>query len=370
LNERLEVASPDEIGEDFFLVARELERDPTRWLDKLGQWVAKRGTLAWHEKQVVDAVITGGDNPEVCAWATIRLSRTVWLRDYRLFSITLADLHKTVLLLNQERSPRHRLLAQLSTAYAVGRLPLLPYLLLIMIEPAIASGTAPLTDVRFQPPTMAMILEVIRLAAWKPARAWVRDRTLDRVRDQARKRELALVRDLAQIAIHASADEPSSNGDLASAMAHTEWLFGAPDAPSDVLQAHLVQLHELTHAPDAWTRLLALTGLVLLGEGTPDACAERNALLDQGMRKPKSFTFPDAVREAADSSEFYDEFPGLLRHIFLHEPGSPWLQPEWFDPSQPAARFFCASPREFFARAAEILDPNGETELSRWRSKA
>lgn len=380
LNERLEAASPDEIGDDFFLVARELERDPARWLDKLGQWVAKRGTLPWHEKQIVDAVITGGDNLEVCAWAAIRLSRTVWLQEDMLFSISLADLRKTELLLNQERSPRHRLLAQLGTAYAVGRLHLLPYLLLVMIEPAIASWAAPLTDVLFRSPVMAMVLELFPVSACNPAKVWAQVRGLiwAGVRNQvnaqtwawAGVRNQALTLVLARIAIHASADEPSSNGDLASAMARTEWLFGAPDTPSDVLQTHLDYLHKLTHVADEWTRLLALTGVLLLGEGTPDACAERNALLDQGMREPKSFTFPGDVRAAADSSEFYDEFPGLLRHIFLHKPGSPWLQPEWFDPSQPAARFFCASPREFFARAAEILDPNGETELSRWRSKA
>lgn len=106
---------------------------------------------------------------------------------------------------------------------------------------------------------------------------------------------------------------------------------------------------------------------MLLGEGTPERCEERNKLLDKGVTKPESFTFPKDVQEATDTDEFRKELPVLLKHIFLHEPGDPWIKPERFDPSHPAARFFRAHPREFYARAAEVLDPSGETDLAKWR---
>lgn len=154
---------------------------------------------------------------------------------------------------------------------------------------------------------------------------------------------------------------------LATDIAWAEHLFFAPDAPPELVQPHLATLERLTTAPDDWSRLLSLTGLMLLGYGTPERCATRNALLDKGMRQASAFTFPEEVREVTDTAAFQQDFPTLLRLIFLHEPGDPWLQPAWFDPEHPAAHFFCATPREFFARAAAALDPKGTTDLAKWR---
>jgi hypothetical protein len=88
---------------------------------------------------------------------------------------------------------------------------------------------------------------------------------------------------------------------------------------------------------------------------------------DRGMQHVAAFTFLPEVRDVTDTAAFQQEFPKLLQIIFLHKPGAPWLQPVWFDPARPEARFFRARPREFFARAAAVLDPGGKTELARWR---
>jgi hypothetical protein len=161
----------------------------------------------------------------------------------------------------------------------------------------------------------------------------------------------------------------SNSSEVASRIAMAEWLFFSPNLPDKEVERHAQKLKSLTKAPDHWTRLLSLTSLMLIGWGTPEMCAERNSLLDQATLSPASFTFPKEVREVTDTEMFQEEFPEIIRQIFLHAPGQPWLLPEWFSAEHPDSRFFLSRPREFYALAAEVLDPEGETELAQWKTK-
>ena len=154
---------------------------------------------------------------------------------------------------------------------------------------------------------------------------------------------------------------------LVTAGADAEWLAFQPDREEE-RAATIARLREFLSAADDWTRLQAINYLITLSAGTPELCAERNRLLDRALAEPAKFTFPDALREVTESPEFIaQEFPESIRIIFLHEPGDPLLKPEWFDPQREESRFFLSPPREFFALAAEVLDPKGETELAKWR---
>lgn len=359
LDRQLHEAPPETIGQDFFLTAPLFDRYRQDWPEKLSAWVVQRGTLPWSDQQIVDAVAASGGNIEICAWAGARLPFVVWLRDQEFEINSLAALHMSSLLLIQNQSPKHRLLAQLSAVYAVSRSHVLPHPCLFFIAPSKATVL---------PLPRALIRTRARVPAqsWVPVRAWAPDWILAWARTQARAHSLALGLALALAVSLESPEWLLQTQGLATDVAWAEWLFGAPDAPPDTLQTHLDALEKLAAAPDDWTRLLGLTGVMLLGEGTPQRCAERNALLDRGMQDPATFTFPADVRDVTDTAEFHQEFPELLQIIFLHTPGEPWLQPEWFDPDRPEARFFRARPREFFARAAEVLDPEGKTELARW----
>lgn len=106
--------------------------------------------------------------------------------------------------------------------------------------------------------------------------------------------------------------------------------------------------------------------LITLSAGTPELVRERNRLCDLAMKTPEKFTFPAELVEATKDKEWFN-LPEIIAIIFLHEPGDPFLKPEWFDPKSKESKFFLSPPREFFALAAEVLAPKGETELSKWR---
>ena len=124
-------------------------------------------------------------------------------------------------------------------------------------------------------------------------------------------------------------------------------------------------------ADNDWARLQALNALLALGQGTPARCAARRALLEQGLAQPDTFSFPAPLAAAAAAPEFRAQLPELLQLVFLHSPENKadedWVKPADFDPASPVARFFISEPREFFLHAAEVLDPQGETELGAWR---
>jgi hypothetical protein len=141
-------------------------------------------------------------------------------------------------------------------------------------------------------------------------------------------------------------------------LALSEWLYFRPDAPKDEIDRHIDELQVLASANDEWTRILATTGILLLGDGTPELCQQRNDLIDLGIRDPGAFRFPDDLRDGASPKELQRDLPNTFRAIFHHQLGDPLLKPEWFDPSHPASRFFRSRPREFY----ELIGASWEGE--------
>ncbi len=390
IDQRMSQGSPQDVGEDFFVAAAQLD-GLENWPKKLGRWAVKRGHLNWSRWQIELCVLTGGSDAEVSAWAAGRLPLATWFVrqvDLKPESIagmvSLADFYGPMLLLIQDRSARHKFLAQLCAGHRVSLTQILPYVCLMLtshdevkkgmifsrvavlelprgFETRVAAVSSALAQARVQDRLLAAALNIA--LAFDFTRGMLRDWILSSEIDLA----LLLARTLADSAGKSWPSALPPNEPLATRVMRTEWLFGFPDCAVAEFEAQVRELERLASASEDWVRLLGLTSLMLLGEGTPQRCAKRNELLDKGMNKPKSFTFPTDVQEAIDASEIRIGFPDFIRHSFLHEPGDPWLRPEWFDPAHPAARFFRAHPREFFTEAAEVLDPKGETGLAKWR---
>ena len=156
-----------------------------------------------------------------------------------------------------------------------------------------------------------------------------------------------------------------SDYSILSESANTEWLAFQPDGESEQLEA-IERIQGFLRTKDDWTRLLAINNLITLSSGTPELVAERNRLCDLAMKTPDEFTFPAELVEATKDKEWFN-LPEIIAIIFLHEAGDPFLKPEWFDPKSEESKFFLSPPREFFALAAEVLDPEGKTELAKWR---
>jgi hypothetical protein len=152
---------------------------------------------------------------------------------------------------------------------------------------------------------------------------------------------------------------------LISESAASEWLAYQSECEPERLNT-IKELQPFLRANDDWTRLLAINNLITLSAGTPELVAERNRLCDKAMKQPDEFTFPAKLREATQDKEWFN-LPEIIAIIFLHEPGDPFLKPEWFDPKREESKFFLSPPRDFFALAAEVLDPEGKTELAKWR---
>lgn len=211
---------------------------------------------------------------------------------------------------------------------------------------------------------------------------WVRylERCLKRYRDRYLDRYLdwyfgwnldsAVGQELARRLSQATASIPlelkSAKGNsLLKESAEAEWLALQPNREDERLKI-ISQLQPRLNANDDWTRLLSVNNLITLSAGTPELVAERNRLCDKAMQQPEEFTFPVELHEATQDKDWFN-LPEIIAIIFLHEPGDPFLKPEWFDPKREESKFFLSPPREFFALAAEVLDPEGKTELAKWR---
>jgi hypothetical protein len=154
------------------------------------------------------------------------------------------------------------------------------------------------------------------------------------------------------------------------ATAAIEKLLFAPYARAEEWDAALATMQQFTTAKDDWTRLQGFTALLSLGAGSPELLAQQNALIARGIKQPDQFTFPAALHAETETKAFRAQLPDLFQVIFLHDPDDPqthWLQPEFFDPAQPESKYFLSKPREFLLLAADVLDPDGETELGQWR---
>ncbi|MBS1791499.1 MAG: NACHT domain-containing protein [Acidobacteria bacterium] len=353
LIQQLKSARPEMLTADFFLAGDEFVSEWPQLIED--ELVGKRGSGKWKPNQLAVIPLIGAGKAKVIEWTGGRLPVHYWLvpawwgylrqitidgREVIVGSISAAELNLTLVCDANNRSPVHQLLAQSALALAAGGSQI------------------------FQTTIMDRSL----------ARSLARslDRSLDRslARSLARSLDRSLDRSLAQNLSVATTSVPldftSPKGNsLLKESATSEWLATQPDHEKERLNT-VTQLQPYLKAKDDWTRLLAINNLITLSAGTPELVQERNRLCDKAMTTPDKFTFPADLAEATKDKEWFN-LPEIIAIIFLHEPGDPFLKPEWFDPKREESKFFLSPPREFFALAAEVLDPEGKTELAKWR---
>lgn len=357
LIKRLQSDAPTTLKPIFFLAGDDLIED---WPQQIEKLIAERGHLDWSPQQVAVAMLIGSGKEEVVRWAGERLPVHYWLAPITWLNaeknISLIELNLTLALNAHLHSPSHRLLAQLGLALAVAKPQVLRT---IVMDRSQARSLA-----RSVKRSLNQYLE------WLVAKSLGRslDRSLTRHADPTLIPSLDRYLNAGTSSPYLDMEQSKEAIDrLIIATADSEWLAFQPDRDDE--RAALAQRLRgwLDEADDHWTQLLVINNLLTLNAGTPELCARRNHLLDHALAQPGDFTFPAEVRPATARPNFHEEFTEAIRIIFLHEPGDPFLQPHWFDPNSPEARFFLSSPREFFAIAAEVLDPKGETELAKWR---
>jgi hypothetical protein len=399
LDTRLLTAGPDELGEDFFVLATQFDSYLDGWLGKLERWVSERGGLSWRERHIASAMMfSGGHSAKVCEWGIRQLSLPAWVR-IRLSLHSIAYLNLKALLPSQEQSPRHRLLAQLGAAYATTRSQAMRVACLGVFQTK--SGTLTREP---QPPKVLYDIKhqmwesweaeyydarrtaeqnVARFEALIEAETWSVLRTqftYDLFADGLALNIPSVSNTLADaknigwgLAGAADARETSKVEDdmyLATKLWAARQSLYSPDATPENFEASLNKLSYLHRAEDDWTKLVAVSSLLMLGAGTPERCRERNGLLVKATQNPDEFTFPEEVRAIADTPEFHENVAEIVGQVFLHKPGQMWLLPELFDPTYPGSRLLLSKPREFYALAAEVLDPEGQTEMVKWRGSS
>jgi hypothetical protein len=369
-------AEPDSVGRDFFVVGSDLLPD---WSKSLGNWVKKRGDLPWNELQIEDVVLAGLESSEVSAWAAEILPLGAWLRPrlgrWSNAVICFAEAGLSALLRAPARSPRHRLLTQSSLASSfTGSLAIRELSMALALRQTRDRSLERALNRSLDKPWRWARDLALDIALYQDSGALARAqaRALARVPDSGFAidlvRQLQPTHALAQATLLPRPRLSKANTEIAS-LAEAEWLFFSPGVPADEFNAARDRLHAMAAVEDDWTRVLALSALLMLGEGSPQLCLTRNELLEKGIKHSDAFTFSERLRPETDTPRFREELPEVLRLTFLHDPDDPWLTPEKFDPSNPDSRFFLSTPREFYALAAEVLDPEGKTDLAKWHKK-
>ncbi|MEP7341923.1 MAG: NACHT domain-containing protein [Acidobacteriota bacterium] len=393
MKRQLREAEPNQWGCDFLLVGNGLIPE---WRSLVKEIVITRSDAKWAKEQVAIATMAVSGSKEVIEWAVYHLPLPLWLapiwwgyfarvvvidgRNFVVGNISIAELNMTLIYKSKLLSPRHQLLVQAALALAASSSQILRRVV---------------TERSLTPP-LALYLKrsLVRCLSESFAQSldryfnWCLDQYLDGYLTRSLSRSLTpfsvetlapyLSRNLVMAmkstrldSVTVSTGKPENA--LVTLSAAAEWLAFQPEQESERLATieALRQFLPATKANDDWTRLLAINNLITLSAGTPELVAERNRLCDKAMKQPDQFTFPAELREATQDKEWFN-LPEVIAIIFLHDFDSggksdPFLKPEWFDPASEESKFFLTPPREFFALAAEVLDPKGETEWAKWR---
>jgi hypothetical protein len=388
--QQLNKSEPNQWGRDFLLAGNDLIPE---WLSKVKEIVIIRSNAKWTKEQVAIATMAGTGSKKVIEWAGYHLPLHFWLAPiwwgyfgrvvvidgHKLVvgNISIAELNMTLIYQSKSLSPRHQLLAQAALALAASGSQMLR---IFTTERSLAASLA--SHLRR---SLERSLSAHFAKSLDEYLNWNLDQYLDGYLSRSLSRALApysigtvapyLSRNLVMAMKSPRLDYVApqtiySDGSIVLESAAAEWLAFQPDRESERL-ATIAVMQPFLQAEDDWTRLLAINNLITLSAGTPELVAERNRLCDKAMKQPDEFTFPADLREATKDKEWFN-LPEIIALIFLHgfdEDGKsdPFLKPEWFDPKNEESKFFLSPPREFFALAAEVLDPKGETELAKWR---
>ncbi|HKV39913.1 MAG TPA: hypothetical protein VJX67_11925, partial [Blastocatellia bacterium] len=365
----------------FFFVGAYLLGD---WAQRLADWIGTGEAEHLGVDRASEVALLAQGHPEVLKWAVSKLPVSYWVRPFSSGvagrTISLADSLATNPASIWQAEPIWHFLSQLGRLRTLGVLLLVRQAVLATILPDgqrrpveelnldafIGHGVAPFAPDSFflSNPYLAVTEEAVQLTIFSAAR-------VDRVVPEIRKEwglnlSRALGYRLAARYVIQERDEGFLKG-LGPLLSEAISLSLAPNGPCAEFEFAVRELQGLAGSADDWSRLVASTTLLALGRGTPALCARRAELLAKGTNKAMAFTFPDGFRAETETAEFRNDLPEILGNTFYYDSGRPWPSPEWFDASNPGARFFLSTPREFYSVAAEVLDPEGITELSKWR---
>lgn len=386
LDMQLENAEPGELGKDFFFVGAQFDSSEYDWGAKVSDWIGRRGqseTATAHARQIV---AYAGDRPDVCAWAVSRIEWIDWLRYGQSYKPLIEESIGGIFGA-RGGSPRHLLLAHLAGAYAASRSFFVRQSCLAVAKVDDQAFLELETNRTLANDLDKIWLEGYGVTGGEPAMQALALRYAKSQFSSGLRAVSAFLliyqlkhlgSDTTEKLISATARGVASTLSPGTRHKHYPWLdevepdmavemlradrtFLSPNTAREEFDVQVARLRELVTAGEDWTRLLGITGLLLLGKGTPELCAERNALLDKGRMRPRELTFPAEVREAADAEDFRTNFSELLWYIFLHEPEAPWLLPEWFEPENEASKFLSSTPKEFYELSARVLNPEGKT---------
>jgi hypothetical protein len=357
--------------------------------------VGQRGSGNWTPAQTAPITLIGTGKPKVIEWATRRMSVHYWLAtsfewilqesfdgsSYAAVGpISVAELNIALVCDANEHSVEHQLLAQAALALEVSGSQILQaafmcqHLGLQQLEEPLARYLSRSWSRYLNHPSELTFdwslykSLTARSLVRSLGRSWAQE--LVNTRDWPETRQM-LAQNLSTATDSAPLNFPKTKEwAILPLVAATEWLAFQPDCEDRRLET-IKQVQPALNAKDDWTRLLAINNLITLSAGTPELVRERNRLCDLAMKTPDKFTFPAELVEATKDKEWFN-LPEIIAIIFLHgfdEDGKsdPFLKPEWFDPKSKESKFFLSPPREFFALAAEVLDPKGETDLAKWR---
>jgi len=365
----------------FFANGAELVQD---WPAQLNRWIAGP---TYHRPTVLQAIqiaLIGAQDEkvyyEMVDWAAENLPLTIWLkRINRSFGqghgLTLADVYRHALYSPHKDSASSLLLFEMSVALAITKSQILKATLAILAH-VLTRENGPydgfylgryLGFVRGTEAARVLVTLLTRATPRVLARDLARDVARDLAEDSSPQAERALIDLLVR---EAGAMEPppfeSTLGDeRRRVLVAAEGALFVSHARTKNLSA---ELHELLRAPDDWSRLLASSALLVLSEGGPELCRQRNVLVSKGLKQNSRFTFPSEMHLLTQKDEFTQQMPELFDLAFHQSPRGPWLEPDFFNPSHPASRFFLSTPSEFLSLVAEVLDPKGETELAKpWK---
>ncbi|HMV46720.1 MAG TPA: hypothetical protein PKD31_03050, partial [Blastocatellia bacterium] len=380
-----------QLGSDFLLIGDDFFSD---WPQVVKEIVTVRGNDSWPSEQVACATLIASRAKEIVEWAGSRMPLHFWLapirrfwgmctatiegREIMLSNLSLAELNFSLLINAQAFSIKHNLLAQAALSMAINGSQFLRSSVKARQFGLPLARQIDQSLARYFSQSLSQYLNtflhrslsqyVERSSDWYLTRYF--DRALAINTGHYVDIYLGQLISTYQLIVNPKTTISSTDiKDIVTLSATAEWLSFQPDQESERLATieALRKFLPATKDNDDWTRLLAINNLITLSAGTPELVAERNRLCDKAMTTPDEFTFPAELREATQDKEWFN-LPEIIAIIFLHEPGDPFLKPEWFDPKNEESKFFLSPPREFFALAAEVLDPEGKTELAKWRN--
>jgi internalin A len=357
-------------GEYFFVNGDQLIED---WPRKLKESVVNPNYRELTELQVAETGLIGARDEEMyykfCPWVIERLPLKLWLkRISHSFGdgggLSLVEIYRRALFSECDNTPRSLLLLEMGLALAITKSQILR-LALALISRALPYKRGPYDrdgeDQRYLTSGNNDLNGSLRDAVTRALpRAPIRDLARDLAHDLAIDGSGTVERDLARFlsdAVESERPFPDlrKNNRLSTLLAAERALF----APYEGIKATndlRAKLETFLCKEDHWSRLLASSALLMLGEGSPKLCRTRNELLIEGLKRSNQFTFPSELHAETQSEDFRKQLPELLDLVFQQSRSRRWLKSDLFDRNRAFSKYFVTKPHEFFDVAMGVLN--------------